>query len=769
MHLRRKFYGIILAFLMLSSLILIFNFEPAAASTNSGAYTLESKWGGLGSGNTQLDNPKGIATDNSGNVYVADSNNHCLKKFTSDGGFLCESEFIRNPFGVALDIWGYVFVANLYYDNLVPASVRVFDSNCIQVDKWYEGQLNLPYGVAVDGSRNVYVTDIGFQSVFKFSEGILTYIGSPGQFSSPVAVAVDNKAGYVYVVDSTANYVYKFTNTGAFLTKWGGFGSGNGQFNLPAGVAVDSLGNVYVTDFNNNRFQKFDCNGTFLDKSAIGQISSPRGISVDTKGTVFVVDTISNCVCKFKPNAPVVLVWGWHGDESTWDVMPGKLSDDGYSVNIFQYNTSLKAEDSAQSLKQFIEKIRDPNNDGVNELDKVTIIAHSFGGLVSRYYIEQLAGDKDVRNLIMLGTPNHGSPLANDIISYETMNPLDIILHTAILDPIMVSRFALIYIDPSSQSTQELQSGTSNSFLVGLNNKFSTANVETSYFTIAGTGHLSNSGILTSAILPGLDDGVVQVESVNLPGVPLYTVSENHLQLTDSQRAYNIIELILSGSPPASSSFPVSTNPDTADSLALPSTNFFKSSNINAGESQEGYFDVSDNSLFWLESNDCDFKVTLTNPSGLTMGPENVSAFNGVDYVSSAHDWSYSITDPEIGKWHYRIDAIDVPLAGTNIKIAADSLSVVWGTPQNIYNLDDNVIGQGIVGRNASEPYIYDQAVNLTAIPKAGWIFNGWSGDLTGSNNPATLTMIANKSVTATFIQEEYSLSVTSVGSGYES
>ena len=126
MALRRKGYGIFLMFLMFSSFIFIFNFEPAAATTNTGAYTLERSWGGF-------DNPKGIAVADSGAVYVADSNNHCLKKSDGNGGFFPGPEFIRNPFGVAVDTSGFVYVANLYYDNLVPASVRVFDSNCIQI------------------------------------------------------------------------------------------------------------------------------------------------------------------------------------------------------------------------------------------------------------------------------------------------------------------------------------------------------------------------------------------------------------------------------------------------------------------------------------------------------------------------------------------------------------------------------------------------------------------------------------------------------------
>lgn len=77
-----------------------------------------------------------------------------------------------------------------------------------------------------------------------------------GQFDSPFGVAVDG-SGNVYVVDTYNHRIQKFDTYGAFLAKWGSQGSGDGQFDGPVGVAVDSSGNVYVTDTGNSRIQKF--------------------------------------------------------------------------------------------------------------------------------------------------------------------------------------------------------------------------------------------------------------------------------------------------------------------------------------------------------------------------------------------------------------------------------------------------------------------------------------------------------------------------------
>jgi hypothetical protein len=80
----------------------------------------------------------------------------------------------------------------------------------------------------------------------------------------PRAVAVDT-SGNVYVADTNNDRIQKFTSDGTFLTTWGSEGSGDGQFDWPSGVAVDASGNVYVADRGNDRIQKFRLHHTFSD------------------------------------------------------------------------------------------------------------------------------------------------------------------------------------------------------------------------------------------------------------------------------------------------------------------------------------------------------------------------------------------------------------------------------------------------------------------------------------------------------------------------
>ena len=138
-----------------------------------------------------------------------------------------------------------------------------------------------------------------------------------GKFNHPESVAVDS-SGNIYVADFYNYLVQKFTNDGSFLTQWGGKGSGNGKFNGPCGVAVDSTGNIYITDYVNNLIQKLANDGTFLTQwggygSGYGKFSSPQSIAVDSAGNVFVADFNNNLIQKFTNDGTFLTQWGGYG------------------------------------------------------------------------------------------------------------------------------------------------------------------------------------------------------------------------------------------------------------------------------------------------------------------------------------------------------------------------------------------------------------------------------------------------------------------------
>jgi hypothetical protein len=134
------------------------------------------------------------------------------------------------------------------------------------------------------------------------------------QFRSVEGIAVDS-CGDIFVSDSANQTIQKLDSSGRFLLKWGSRGYGDGQFRSPMGIAVDSSGNVYVADRDNSRIQKFDSRGNFLTKwgsvgTGDGEFWAPCAIAVDPWGYVFVLDGRMARVQKFDSSGRFLTKWG---------------------------------------------------------------------------------------------------------------------------------------------------------------------------------------------------------------------------------------------------------------------------------------------------------------------------------------------------------------------------------------------------------------------------------------------------------------------------
>jgi hypothetical protein len=293
-----------------------------------------------------FDRPNGVAVDAIGNVYVADRGNHQIRKITPAGvvstfagstaGFQDgpgTSARFNDALGVAVDANGNVYVAdsgNHRIRKITPAgdvTTLAGSTAGFQDGPGASALFNTPIGVAVDANGNVYVGDRHNQRVRKITPAgdVTTLAGStagfqdgPGAsalFFNLFGVAVDAN-GNVYVADYSNHRIRKITPAGVVSTLAGstqGFQDGPGasaQFNGPFGVAVDANGNVHVGDESNQRIRKITPAGvvsTLAGSGILGfqdgpgtsaRFNTPRGVAFDANGNVYVGDQFNNRIRK---------------------------------------------------------------------------------------------------------------------------------------------------------------------------------------------------------------------------------------------------------------------------------------------------------------------------------------------------------------------------------------------------------------------------------------------------------------------------------------
>jgi streptogramin lyase len=186
------------------------------------------------------------------------------------------------------------------------------------------------------------------QYLFKSTWG--SFGSGDGQFVRPNAVALDS-SGNVYVTDQNNHRIQKFTSTGAFLTKWGSLGAANGQFNFPEGIGVDSSDNVYVGEIANHRVQKFTNTGVFITNwgsfgSGPGQFDAALGVAFDSLGNVYVIDEENDRIQKFTSTGTFITSWGSLG------VGDGQLNSP-YGIDVDSSDNVYVTESANNRIQKF--------------------------------------------------------------------------------------------------------------------------------------------------------------------------------------------------------------------------------------------------------------------------------------------------------------------------------------------------------------------------------------------------------------------------------
>jgi DNA-binding beta-propeller fold protein YncE len=259
----------------------------------------------------KLVQPNGVAVDQAGNIYVADSYVGAVFMFRpgskqvnmiSNGA---DARF-RGIIGLAMDSGGRLFVVDVK-----ARQVLAFDASHKLEKEFGYDRLAQPTGAAVDDeNRFLYVVDAAKECVFVFDADNFRYlrtVGGPakkegaedqGTFSRPTAVAVD-KEGNLYVSDTMNNRVQIFDADGNFISMFGKHGDKPGYFARPKGISVDADGHIWVVDSQMEAVQIYDREGTLLGfvgghGELPGRFNVPSGITIDSRNQVYVTEEFFN-------------------------------------------------------------------------------------------------------------------------------------------------------------------------------------------------------------------------------------------------------------------------------------------------------------------------------------------------------------------------------------------------------------------------------------------------------------------------------------------
>lgn len=223
---------------------------------------------------------------------------------------------VLQPYGVAVDSSGVVYVTDTR-----ARGVHVFDARRRRyefIERFGRTAFRSPMGVAVDRAGNLYITDSELGVVVSLDPARRLRWTSRAALRRPSGIAVHPGADLVYVVETQGHRVVVFDREGGEAFAFGRRGEAAGELNYPTNVAVSEDGEVYVTDSMNFRVQAFDTHGVALAHfgqpgDGVGDMTRPKGIGLDSEGHVYVVEGLFDVVNVYGRGGGVLLSFGGPG------------------------------------------------------------------------------------------------------------------------------------------------------------------------------------------------------------------------------------------------------------------------------------------------------------------------------------------------------------------------------------------------------------------------------------------------------------------------
>ena len=361
--------------------------------------------------------PAGVAVDVMGNVYVADTRNHAIRRITPAGVVTTLAGLAGNqghadgsgsnarffsPQGIAVDAAGNLYVADtvnctirkITSAGVVSTFAGVANNSGSNDGNGSAAQFSFPQGVTVDAVGNVYVADTQNSTIRKITAagdvstlaGMARQIGSVdgtgtmARFNSPSGITADS-AGNLYVADSTNHTIRKITPAGVVSTFAGLAGSsgtsdGTGssaRFRQPTGVTGDHAGNLYVADSQNHTIRKITPaavvstfagsagnSGSSDGNGSSARFNNPADVAVDQAGNLYVADSLNSAIRNITPAADVSTLAGLPGGHGS--------SDGTGSAARFNVPEGL-ALDAEKNLY-----VADVNNETIRKINPIAVV-----------------------------------------------------------------------------------------------------------------------------------------------------------------------------------------------------------------------------------------------------------------------------------------------------------------------------------------------------------------------------------------------------------
>ncbi len=412
----------------------------------------------------RFSSPGGVAVDSSGNVYVADTDNHLIRRITPaavvttlagtagvPGSTNSPGALFNYPNDVATDSSGNVIVAdrnNHTIRKVTPLGVVTTLAGMAGVSGTAEGPVADarffgPSAVAVDAGGNVYVADRDNHAIRVIATGNVTTVagergvqgnvdatGTAARFFFPTGLAVGT-GGNVYVADQASASIRRIASGGVVTTLAGLAGpagstdaTGNAaRFSYPYGMAADDTGNLYVADYRNHTIRRISTAGVVTTFAGLAgtagsdegtgsaaRFRNPAGVTTDASNNVYVADQFNHTIRKITPAGDVTTFAGSAGlagsvDQPGADArfnLPGGLTSDGFNIYVADYGNHtirmINGFGDVSTLAGFPGQAGSDNGSGSSaRFNGPAAIALGPGGLYVADYgshtIRQISGD----------------------------------------------------------------------------------------------------------------------------------------------------------------------------------------------------------------------------------------------------------------------------------------------------------------------------------------------------------------------------------------